>query len=73
MSVTAKVRFTFILKSGAKFENIVEVNNDSFVKVINTIKTSFREGIEGEVTLNDCVIRLSECAVVDWEEILPNE
>ena len=70
--MTAKVKFTFILSSGARFENIVELTDEQYTTLIRTIKTAFRQGIDGEVTLNNCVVKLGECAVVDWE-VLENE
>ena len=62
-----KVKFTFILKSGKMYDCIVGLTENQFSSIINTVKTSFREGVNAQITLNCCIVRLSECAVIDWE------
>ena len=62
-----KVKFTFILKSGKMYDCIVDLTENQFSSIINTVNTSFREGVNAYITLGYCIVRLSECAVVDWE------
>ena len=62
-----KVKFTFILKSGKMYNCIVDLTENQFSSIINTVKTSFREGVNAQITLDYCIVRLSECAVIDWE------
>lgn len=62
-----KVKFTFILKSGKMYDCIVDLTDNQFSSIINTVKTSFREGLDAYITLDYCIVRLSECAVIDWE------
>lgn len=61
------IKFTFILKSGKVFDCVVDLTEKQFSDTMNTIKLSFKEGLDAYVALNYCVVRLSECAVVDWE------
>lgn len=61
------VKFVFHLKSGKSFECIEGMTSEQFLKVVNIIKTSMREGIDGVVCFEDCCVCLSECAVVTWE------
>lgn len=61
------IKFKFILKSGKTFECIEEISGDEFMKMVGVIGTSMREGVDGVVTFADCCVRLSECAVVEWE------
>ena len=62
-----KVKFTFILKSGKMYDCIVDLTENQFSSIINTVKTSFREGVNAYIILDYCIVRLSECAVIDWE------
>ena len=62
-----KVKFTFILKCGKMYDCIVDLTENQFSSIINTVKTSFREGVNAQIILNYCIVRLSECAVIDWE------
>lgn len=62
-----KVKFTFYLKSGKVFDCITELNVTNFLDVVSSINTSFNEGCDGYVALDFCIVRLSECAVVEWE------
>lgn len=63
-----RLKFTFYLKSGKVFDTIVEdLTAEQFNVIIRTVKTSFKEGVSACLTLNYCVVNLSECAVVDWE------
>ena len=62
-----KVKFTFILKSGKMYDCIADLTENQFSSIINTVKTSFREGVNAQIILNYCIVRLSECAVIDWE------
>ena len=61
------IKFTFYLKSGKMFDSIVVLTVNQFSSIINTVKTSFREGVNAYITLDYCIVRLSECAVIDWE------
>ena len=62
-----KVKFTFILKSGKMYDCIVDLTDNQFSSIINTVKTSFREGVNACITLDYCIVRLSECAVIYLE------
>ena len=63
------IKFTFYLKSGKVFDSIVVLTVDEFRSIINTVKTAMTQNIAGSVSLGTSIIRLSECAVVDWEEL----
>ena len=63
------VKFKFHLKNGKVFECIEEVTKEQFVKVVGICKTAMQEGVDGMLTFPDCVVRLSEVAVMEWEEI----
>lgn len=65
--MTVKAKFVFHLKSGKTFECVEELDEGKFLQVVDTIKTSMRDGAEGVVFFIDCCVRLSECAVVEWE------
>ena len=67
--MTFIIKFKFILKSGAKFECTEELKAEQFLKVVETVKNCMRDGIEGIVRFDDCCVRLSDCSVVEWEEI----
>ena len=62
-----KIKFTFHLNSGKVFECVEELSDKIFIQMVETIRTTFREGLSGVLTFEDCCVRLSECAVVDWE------
>ena len=68
-----KVKFTFILKSGKMYDCIVDLTENQFSSIINTVKTSFREGVNAYIILDYCIVRLSECAVTDWEVLNEQE
>lgn len=61
------IKTTFILKCGKTVENISELTTEELKKIVETVRTSFREGLDGCITLEDCCIRLSECAYAEWE------
>lgn len=61
------IKFIFHLKSGKVFECVEELNDRMFLQVVDTVKTTFREGVNGSLQFGDCCIRLSECSVVEWE------
>lgn len=63
----ANVKFVFHLKSGKTFLCIEELSAEQFVKSVDTCKTAMREGVDGMLCFEDCCVRLSECAVVEWE------
>ena len=65
----AKVKFKFLLKSGKNFECIEELEAEQFVSMIDVIKTSMRDDNSGFLCFEDCCVRLSECAVIEWEVI----
>ena len=54
-----KVKFTFILKSGKMYDCIVDLTENQFSSIINTVKTSFREGLDAYITLDYCIVRLT--------------
>ena len=64
-----KVKFVFHLKSGKTFECIEELTAEQILKAVETVKVSMREGIDAMLCFEDCCVRLSECAVVEWEEL----
>ena len=63
------IKFTFYLKSGKVFDSIVVLTVDEFSSIINTVKTAMTQNLAGSVSLGTSIVRLSECAVVDWEEL----
>ena len=63
----ANVKFVFHLKSGKLFECIEELSIEQFRKAVNTLNTSMKEGVNGVLCFEDCCVRLSEVAVVEWE------
>lgn len=65
--MTANVKFIFHLKSGKTFECIEELTAEQFNKVVNIVKSSMKDGIDGMICFSDCCVRLSECAVAEWE------
>ena len=67
MKVTVTIKFVFHLKSGNTFECIEDLNEVVFLQMVGTVKESFKEGVEGVLMFSDCCVRLSECAVVEWE------
>ena len=64
-----KVKFVFHLKSGKTFECIEELSAVQFLKVVDSIKTSMREGVNGVLIFENCGVRLSECAAIEWEQL----
>lgn len=62
----ANVRFVFQFKSGKTFECFEGLSAEQFLKTIDTIKTSMREGVDGMLCFEDCCVRLAECSVVEW-------
>lgn len=67
--MTFNVKFTFHLKNGNIFSCIEEVDNDMFEKFVTTVSASMKEDISAMVIFSDCCIRLSDCSVVEWEEL----
>ena len=65
----ATIKFTFHLKNGKTFECIEELSAENFIKAVDIVKTSMKEGVDGVLCFEDCCVRLSECTVVEWEEI----
>ena len=63
----SNVKFVFHLKSGKTFECIEELTTEQFMKTVNVVKTSMREGVDAMLCFEDCCVRLAECAVVEWE------
>ena len=63
------IKFTFYLKSGKVFDSIVVLTADEFSSIINTVKTAMTQNLAGSISLGTSLVRLSECAVVDWEEL----
>ena len=63
------IKFTFYLKSGKVFDSIVGLTEKQFMSIINTVKTAMTQNLAGSVSLGTSLVRLSECAVVDWEEL----
>lgn len=63
------IKFTFYLKSGKVFDSVVVLTVDEFSSIINTVNVAMTQNIAGSVSLGTSIIRLSECAVVDWEEL----
>lgn len=62
-----KVKFIFHFKSGKTLESICSLSLEKFKEICNTMKTAFTEDVSGCVTLEDCIVNLSECAAVEWE------
>lgn len=63
-----KVKFVFHLKSGKTIESISTfLKVDKFREIYNTLRTSFTEGVTGSITLEDCIVSLSDCEAVEWE------
>ena len=65
--MSANVKFRFHLKSGKTFECLEELSSAEFLKTVAVVKTSMREGVDAMLCFEDCCVRLSECAVVEWE------
>ena len=65
--MSANVKFRFHLKSGKTFECIEELTTEQFLKSVDIVKISMREGVDGMLQFEDCCVRLAECAVVEWE------
>ena len=63
------IKFTFYLKSGKVFDSVVVLTADEFSSIINTVKTAMTQNLAGSVSLGTSLVRSSECAVVDWEEL----
>lgn len=63
------IKFTFYLKSGKVFDSVVVLTADEFKSIINTVKTAMTQNLAGSISLGTSLVRLSECAVVDWEEL----
>ena len=63
------IKFTFYLKSGKVFDSVAVLTADAFSSIINTVKTAMTQNLAGSVSLGTSLVRLSECAVVDWEEL----
>lgn len=63
------IKFTFYLKSGKVFDSIVVLTADEFSSIVNTVKTAMTQNLAGSISLGTSLVRLSECAVVDWEEL----
>lgn len=63
------IKFIFYLKSGKVFDSVVVLTADEFSSIINTVKTAMTQNLAGSVSLGTSLVRLSECAVVDWEEL----
>lgn len=63
------IKFTFYLKSGKVFDSVAVLTADEFSSIINTVKTAMTQNLAGSVSLGTSLVRLSECAVVDWEEL----
>lgn len=61
------IKFTFYLKSGKVFDSIVVLTVEEFSSIVNTVKTAMTQNLAGSVSLGTSLVRLSECAVVDWE------
>lgn len=65
--MSVNVKYVFHLKSGKTFECIEKLTPAELLKAIDIIKTSMREGVDGMILFEDCCVRLSDCAVVEWE------
>lgn len=65
--MSANVKFRFHLKSGKTFECLEELSAEQFLKAVEIVKLSMREGCDGMLQFEDCCVRLAECAVVEWE------
>lgn len=63
------IKFTFYLKSGKVFDSVVVLTVNEFSSIISTVKTAMTQNLAGSVSLGTSIVRLSECAVVDWEEL----
>lgn len=61
------IKFTFYLKSGKVFDSIVVLTVEEFSSIVNTVKTAMTQNLAGSISLGTSLVRLSECAVVDWE------
>lgn len=62
------VKFVFHLKSGKTFECIEEeLSQEDFASLVNVAIASMKDGVSGVLVLTGCCVRLSECAVVEWE------
>ena len=62
-----KIKFTFHLKNGKVFETYQSLTGTQFKNAAEGIRLSMRDDKSGEIHFYDCMIRLSECAVVEWE------
>ena len=64
------VKFNFILKSGKEFSAIaynrpVEETN----ALIEVVKQTFQNGTGGFMWVENSLIRLDDCSVIDWEQL----
>lgn len=69
MRVKTQVKFIFYLKSGKTFETITTTDRDELLIITSFIKKCLSEDTPGSVKLGDCVVRLSDVSVADWEEL----
>ena len=61
------IKFKFYLKSGKVFECIEELSAEQFKQIVDTCHITFRDNNSGVLRFEDCCVRLSECAVIEWE------
>lgn len=62
------MKFKFHLKNGVVFEHYAEdLTEEEFFRVVDTVKRSFLKNTDAVITINDCIIRVSDCSVVEWE------
>lgn len=67
------IKFKFHLVNGKVFECFEELSENQFRQIVDTCKTSMREGVDGVLSFTDCALRLSEVAVVEWEVLNEQE
>ena len=61
------VKFVFHLKSGKTFECVEELSAEQFLQTVEVCKEAFKQNRDGVLMFEDCCVRLSDCAVVEWE------
>lgn len=63
------IKFKFHLKNGKVFECVEEIDDKTLQGIVEICKTAMEGDISGFLRFPDCVIRLSDVSVVEWEEL----
>lgn len=63
------VKFTFYLKNGRVFDTVEVLTKEQLNSIINTVNLAMQEDLSARILFSSSVVRVSECAVVEWEEL----